>query len=88
MKEKQANSAYLSQHALSSSPLETFPHRKGNSCAGQKIEELLFADRGHVLDNISSFLLKRIAALDLTLWITIYFLDKPDEEMEEAMTDS
>jgi len=35
----------------------------------------------------SSFLLKRIAALDLALGVTISFLDEPDEEMKEALKD-
>ena len=29
----------------------------------------------------SSFLLKRIAALDLALGVTMYFLEEPDEEL-------
>ena len=36
----------------------------------------------------SSFFLKRIAALDLALGVTMYFLDEPDEEMEEALKNS
>lgn len=38
--------------------------------------------------SFSSCLLKRIAALDLALGVTMYFLDEPDEELEEAMKDS
>jgi len=36
----------------------------------------------------SSSLLERIAALDLALGVTIYFLEEPDEEMEEAPKNS
>jgi hypothetical protein len=36
----------------------------------------------------SSSLLKRIAALDLDLGVTIYFLDEPDEECAEALKNS
>ena len=36
----------------------------------------------------SSCFLKRIAALDLALGVTVYYLDEPDEEMEEALKNS